>query len=212
MGPAKIDSRTAATPRRGRWRAIQCSATVSVDYRLDPDDRITFLGGSWNEFARSNGAPNLVDDPLGRSVWDYVAGAETAFLWGEVLRRARETNAVLMFPFRCDSPRERRFLMMAVQAVGDGAVELVSETQRVEARVAADWLESTVRRGAWMISSCSWCRKFEVEGEWVEVEEAVAHFDSFAGNAPEITHGVCPTCAAALRAELLSPTHRGESG
>lgn len=194
---------TAAAKPHGRHAALQCAVIVSVDYHLDSDDRISFLGGSWAEFARSNGAPDLVDEPLGRSIWDYVDGAAPALLWSELFRRARLTHTVLTVPFRCDSPQERRYLTLAVRKLGGGTLELVTRTQRVETRaVPVAWLESTAKPGNWAISSCSWCRKFEVDGEWLEVEEAVVRLGAFDEAVPAVTHGICPACAVTLRAAM----------
>jgi hypothetical protein len=46
---------------------------------------------------------------------------------------------------------------------------------------------------------CGWCDRFLVDGEWVEVEEAVARLGLFQlPEMPAISHGVCPDCTEML--------------
>ncbi len=48
---------------------------------------------------------------------------------------------------------------------------------------------------------CGWCDRFEVDGEWVEVEEAARRLELF--NRPELpalSHGICPDCNELLLA------------
>ncbi len=51
------------------------------------------------------------------------------------------------------------------------------------------------------LEMCGWCDRFEVDGEWVEVEEAARRLELF--NRPElpaISHGICPDCNQMLLA------------
>ena len=48
---------------------------------------------------------------------------------------------------------------------------------------------------------CGWCDRFLVDGEWVEVEEAVTRLGLFQlPQMPAIGHGVCPDCTEMLLA------------
>ena len=48
---------------------------------------------------------------------------------------------------------------------------------------------------------CGWCDRFEVDGEWVEVEEAAQRLELFdRAELPTISHGICPDCNALLLA------------
>jgi hypothetical protein len=52
-----------------------------------------------------------------------------------------------------------------------------------------------------MLTMCGWCDRFLVDGEWVEVEEAVARLGLFElPKLPSIDHGVCPDCTEMLLA------------
>jgi hypothetical protein len=46
-----------------------------------------------------------------------------------------------------------------------------------------------------------WCDRFEVDGEWVEVEEAARRLELFnRSELPTLSHGICPDCNAMLLA------------
>jgi hypothetical protein len=48
---------------------------------------------------------------------------------------------------------------------------------------------------------CGWCDRFEVEGEWVEVEEAARRLELFdRPELPALNHGICPDCSEMLLA------------
>jgi hypothetical protein len=48
-----------------------------------------------------------------------------------------------------------------------------------------------------MLRMCAWCRKMNDGDEWVPMEEYFSRkFDS------RTSHGMCPTCAASMRAEI----------
>jgi hypothetical protein len=174
-----------------------------VGYRLDAADVIVAVDEGWRGFARANDASELADAVVGRRIWDYVTGAETAHLWNEVFARARRAGPVEL-PYRCDSPSLRRYLRMRITAGADGSLELASTIEREEPREPPEWFVPGARRVDVTVTGCSWCRRYAVGGDWVEVEDAVAALDLFAGEAPAITHGLCPACATAVRAELRS--------
>jgi hypothetical protein len=71
-----------------------------------------------------------------------------------------------------------------------------------EAReVVQPLLQVGTRRGDETLTMCGWCDRFEVDGEWVEIEDAAARLELF--NRPElptISHGVCPSCNETLLA------------
>ena len=49
--------------------------------------------------------------------------------------------------------------------------------------------------------SCSWCRRFDVDG-YVEIEEAVARLGLLEQDQRPITHTICEDCAEAFRRSM----------
>src|SRR4051794_33224926 len=178
------------------------ATTDTVTYRLDESGVVVECGGAWDEFARANGGTGVTAaDTVGHPIWEFVAGASTQQVWHELLEAARLRGG-LVIPFRCDAPDRRRYMVMTIEPQPDGTLLLASAVAREEARVAEAWLDEEVERIAETIVACSWCRRFLVEGEWLEVEDAVARSGLLEGVAPMISHGICPACARRLAAEL----------
>ena len=51
------------------------------------------------------------------------------------------------------------------------------------------------------LTMCGWCDRFEVDGEWVEVEEAALRLELFnRSELPVLSHGICPDCNEMLLA------------
>ena len=104
-------------------------------------------------FADANGAPQLVDEVVGRSLWDFIADADLSSLWREVLARVR-TGVPVTLPYRCDAPAERRTLSLRLTPSADGEIEFVSTPTDSEQRNLAHLLATTNGVGV-PIRSCS---------------------------------------------------------
>ena len=62
-------------------------------------------------------------------------------------------------------------------------------------------LDPEAPRGEEVLPMCGWCDRFEVEGEWVEVEEAARRLRLFARpDLPALSHGICAECSELLLA------------
>lgn len=188
----------------GRLAATVADETHPSDqaptvYRIDGGDTIVFVDEPWRAFARANGAPELADGAVDHSVWEFVAGMEVTLIWQEILARARGGKPV-SFPYRCDSPAQRRLLLMEVKPLQSGGVEFVSSVSRIEDRdpvalLAAHYADGTA------IRSCSWCRRFDAGG-FVEVEEAIERLGLLEQEMRPITHTICEGCSPELLAAL----------
>ncbi len=83
-----------------------------------------------------------------------------------------------------------------------GRVVLFSARLRSEEpREAQPLLDPEAPRSADTLEMCGWCDRFEVDGEWVEVEEAATRLELFtATELPALSHGICPRCNEMLLA------------
>ena len=181
-------------------------------YWLDSADRIVRVDDAWLPFAAANGAPELTPDFVrGRPLWGFISDPTTVQLWELILARVRGGAAVAV-QIHCDAPDRRRLVRLTPTLDESGLICIASESLAEEPRPAAALLE--LRRGtrsAELLTSCSWCKRFQLPaGEWVEVEAAVVALGLFEhGAPPAVTHGICARCAARVRDEAgLEPEPR----
>jgi hypothetical protein len=168
-------------------------------HRIDADDIIVFANEAWRAFADANGAPQLAGLATNRSLWDYVLGMETQTLWRMIVTRARDGHDV-SFPYRCDSPGQRRQFTMNVRPLDFGGVEFASTVASVVDRDPVALLGAHYGRGR-PVRCCSWCRRFQADG-FVEVEEAIVRLGLFEQDHVSITHTICDACNEVLLESL----------
>lgn len=178
---------------------------ADLTYAVDVDDCVVEVGDAWSSFALANGAPALTPEAVvGRSLWDFISDPETRYLYQVMFARVRRSDQPIVVPFRCDSPRLRRFLEMRIAPEDRGGLRLITRQLRTEEQeVPVEWQPPGASSGE-LITNCSWCKKVKVQaGVWIEVEEAVRRLGLFAaGLPPQLTHGICPACHADLHRQL----------
>lgn len=174
----------------------------TLSYAIDDQDRLIKVDEGYYRFAEENGWDGA-GASLGRSLWDFVAGHEVKRLQRLLLRRIRDGVREVELPFRCDGPDVRREMDVRIAADRTGRVVLFSsrlrsEEEREERQPLLDPL--TPREDDFM-TMCAWCDRFLVEGEWVEVEEAVKRLGLFRRTTmPALDHSICPQCSGTLLA------------
>jgi hypothetical protein len=176
--------------------------TATLSYAIDEHDHLIKVDGGYYRFAEENGWPDA-GSTLGRSLWDYVAGRELVKLQRLLVRRIRDEVGDVELPFRCDAPAVRREMDIRIVARPGGRVVLFSSRLRAEEErdLPQLLLDPAAPRSDEMLEMCGWCDRFNVDGEWVEVEEAARRLELF--NRPELpalSHGICPDCNAMLLA------------
>jgi len=182
-------------------------ASHPLTYRIDAADRLTAVSEAWDAFANdNNGADATAASVLGRPLWDFISDATTIELYRQVLARIREGKA-MTYSFRCDSPDCRRLLEMRIRRVDHtGAVEFRTETLSSGPRALPPVSQGDGSVGAEqeeLIRMCGWCNRVDVEGEWLEVEEALPRLPLLEYPAlPMLTHGICETCLVKMTEEL----------
>lgn len=176
--------------------------TQALSYAIDEHDHLIRVDDGYYRFAEENGWSEA-GSSLGRSLWDYVTGHELVKLQRLLVRRIRDEVGDIELPFRCDGPDVRREMNIRIVARPGGRVVLFSARLRSEEERDAPQplLDSEAPRSDETVEMCGWCDRFEVDGEWVEVEEAVKRLQLF--NRPELpalSHGICPDCNEMLLA------------
>lgn len=181
--------------------------TSTIVYRVDAQDRIVSVNGAWNAFASANGGASVVSTRvLGRNLFEFIVDATTQQLYRQMLARIR-SGQDLQYSYRCDSPDRRRLMEMEMRLVDDdGSVEFRSVPVEEHARAplhlpqadgADEPPDTELQR------SCGWCNRLEVEGEWLEIEEALPKLGVMEQRSPAtLTHGMCDDCLERMLAEL----------
>ncbi|HEX3608370.1 MAG TPA: hypothetical protein VHU14_01680 [Solirubrobacterales bacterium] len=176
--------------------------TAALSYAIDEHDHLIRVDEGYYRFAEENGWSEA-GSSLGRSLWDYVAGREVVKLQRLLVRRVRDEVGDVELPFRCDGPGVRREMNIRIVARPGGRVVLFSARLRSEeARdLLQPLLDPNAPRGSDPLEMCGWCDRFEVSGEWVEVEQAAKRLELFnKPELPELSHGICPDCHQMLLA------------
>jgi hypothetical protein len=135
-------------------------------------------------------------------LWDFIAGHEMRKLQRMLLRRIRREVRSVELPFRCDGPEVRREMDIRIAAHSSGRAVLFSAHLRSEEeREVQPMLDPDAPRSKEMLEMCGWCDRFQVDGKWMEIEEAAQRLELFQrAELPAIGHGVCPDCNGLLRA------------
>ncbi|MGH2973335.1 MAG: hypothetical protein ACRDLL_00490 [Solirubrobacterales bacterium] len=177
-------------------------STETLSYAIDEHDHLIRVDQGYYRFAEENGWREA-GSSLGRSLWDYVAGYELVKLQRLLVRRIRDEVGDVELPFRCDGPDVRREMNIRIVARPGGRVVLFAARLRAEEarEFSQPLLDPESPRSEETLNMCGWCDRFEVDGEWVEVEEAARRLELFNhSELPEIRHGICPDCNQMLLA------------
>ena len=169
-----------------------------VTYRVDEEGRVLAVGQAWDDFARANQTQGLTArEVIGRSIWDAMSDLTTRTLYRRLVERVHGGAPPVRFTFRCDAPSRRRLLQMTITAGPDGTTDFETLPISFVERAPVALLDAAAPRSRDLLRMCSWCKRVPLDGDWVEVEEALRRSTLFHGEAPPaITHGICPRCEA----------------
>ena len=71
------------------------------------------------------------------------------------------------------------------------------------ARLMAALVGGADRDPTTFVTRCGWCRRFQVEGRWLDLDEAATELPSDEDAlAPTITHGICEACVTSFERAL----------
>lgn len=174
-------------------------------YRINAQDEIVYVNEAWDLFALSNGAPHLIaEHVLQRPLWEFISDATTRELYQQAIALTRQ-GRTLRFPFRCDSPQERRFMEMILSPYPGDMVTFRSITLRIEPRPCVPLLDMGGARTEGLVRMCSWCKRIAVDDTWVEIEEGITRLRLFErATMPQVTHGICEACLERLMNTLVA--------
>jgi hypothetical protein len=177
----------------------------SFIWTIDDGDQIVHVDDAWLAFAQENLSPHLrAALVLDQSIWRFIQGQETIYLYKQIFSRVRAGKSPVKFPFRCDSPDCRRFMEMKLSLLSGDAIQFISHILREERRQPVDLLDASRDRSEEFLKICSWCKKIHIPGGgWEEIEAAIEPLDLFGHHSmPRMTHTICDSCYKAIREKL----------
>jgi hypothetical protein len=178
------------------WSSNYMSLLKPIEYVLDAEDVVVSVGGSWDRFAESNGAPELVGNHvIGRTLWSAIADEITMMVYRQLLARTRNGHTVSV-PLRCDSPTLNREMRLRLQPLRGGLVACTSQLLCEVSTVA----QSTSRPMPRDVLSCSWCERVRITHTWHEVTDALRLLGyRYLRTVITNSHGMCPRCQAMMQ-------------
>jgi len=168
---------------------------MAVTLKLDAQLTILEVGGDWTHFAEQNGGGHSCAPPrvVGRPLRDFISGDATRMWVETALTYARLQGAPVERPYRCDSPTEKRHMLMRIVPFGQ-ALEVEHELLRVEPmRQPTHLLFEAVGAGR-PKRRCSRCNRIEERGVWFEPDDLDDQGAPRFPGAQPVTHILCPVC------------------
>jgi hypothetical protein len=175
-------------------------------YRIDADNKISFVGTEWLAFARENDAEHLTRETVvGQSLFRFIADQETRYLYELIIAKVRRVGRTIVLPFRCDGPCVRRFMELTISLWTDEQIQFEGRLLREEQRDAVALFDPTTGRSDAYLTVCGWCKRLDVSGDWLEAESALQRLPLFnLAQMPKLTHGICDRCSDWLTREFTA--------
>lgn len=184
---------------RSRTNALKFQ---QVYYVLDPESRILWLGGDWDDFALSNGGAGACSNRvLSTPLFQHVAGETTRKALARMIAAVRDLGQPLRLDYRCDSPTLSRRFQLTIQPMKDGRVLMVHDLRDARAfEVALPQWHADETAAA---RKCSFCGAVHLpDAGWNFAEDLGA--DHPAG----VAYVICPGCAAQIEEVVTSLRQR----
>ncbi len=166
-------------------------------HRVDVHGRLVYVNAAWLAFAAENGWPVTTEDVLGQPLMSSITDRGTHYLYGLLMTRLLHGHGPFSFTYRCDAPDCRRLLRMRMfvhQPTND--IGFQNKILHIDRRPSQTLLEAQRPRAADVVIFCSFCKRVDVHGVWMEVEDAILRLRLFdRAPLPATRHGVCPDCA-----------------
>lgn len=168
-----------------------------IRYLLDDQDTIVEVGKDWEAFARANDGGHLCGNAvIGTGFWTHVSGERVRELLERLFARARRVRQPITVRARCDSPQTIREIELTLHAPAGDRLEVISRVVAERTRPQSAPLDDA----RMLLQMCSWCNRFCIHGEWLEIEQAADRLELTRYDlVPAISHGICQDCTDSLQ-------------
>ena len=180
--------------------------SVRYLYRVDKDDKITWVNAAWLAFAQENNALELTESRVvGRCLWEFVADKATCDEYRRVHAHLRGKKKVAVIPFRCDSPNLRRDMRLTISGnASDESLDCESVIVQAMPHRYISVLDPGRSRAESFLTMCSCCKRVLVEPDgWLDVAIFSQRLRSRARTTwPHTRQTLCPKCRELLGSSL----------
>jgi hypothetical protein len=185
--PLRVKSRTKAM--------LKLSEDARPVYTVDAEDRLALVNPAATTLL-CGFEHKRPQELLGRSIWEFVPGAQIRQLWQVLYSRVRALGAPVFVPMRADTPELRRLVDLELHPLADRSIQHISECVWTEPRPAIALLDPAYPRDQRSLLSCAWCRRIQVRlGAWEEIEQAQQTLRIEAVETlPMLKSAVCASC------------------
>ena len=166
-------------------------------YGVDESDVIDFVDRWWLAYATENGAVGLEEaSVVGRPIWEFIVDESTIALYREIHQRVRSTGRAIDVPFRCDSPRLRRYMQLTISRQDNGKLLYESMVIKTVPRHRLAVLDPMTKRSTSFLTMCSFCKRSLIEPSgWLEMEDIALRLRmDDQPTVPQLRYTVCPDC------------------
>lgn len=170
-------------------------------YQIDAEDNIIFLGGSWDAFAKANGGIGLrYNAPRGKSLWTFINGQSTRFIYYTLINQVRATNKPIHFPFRSDGQNTRRYMEMEIAPGENGSIWFRTTHIKETAPDPSESKSNVDGQNEGPYRMCSWCNLILIGENWLTIEDALWFQGLMDGpEVPPLSHGICSDCSLIMQ-------------
>lgn len=173
-------------------------ASVLNFFRVDGTDRILEVGGTWDEFARSNSGERAVAvRVIGTHLLDHVSGDVSRMYVRTVFEGVRILGRQVSRNYRCDSPATKRFMEMTVTPEAAGGLLVEHRLLRAENLVRPMGFVPGIPGRPGSRVRCSMCNRLKVGSDWREIDQP--NEDAAIAGPIAVVYGVCSSCLAGIR-------------
>ncbi|MDH2919122.1 MAG: hypothetical protein PXX73_08010 [Sideroxydans sp.] len=167
---------------------------ATVELSVNQDNVIVRVNAAWDSFAHHNDGAALTNDAvLGLNLLDSISGKVSKHFTLTMLELARRGEREVVFDYRCDSPRVRRFMRAHLRSDSTGAVHYAHEHLYSETFPHLVTFKTATQRGRDTLMRCSICNHVRSDGLWRTPDRE--HGDTLT----EVIYGVCPSCEQMLK-------------
>lgn len=167
-------------------------ANANNIYWIDKKMKIVSISGPWDEFAEKNNGPDIVSEKVrGKHVWEFITGDTTRMWFDALIQLARVKRVPIERPYRCDSPRLKRYMNMTITPEDSGLLRIehtLISTQELQTPV--NFTFAREKNTEPIHTRCSVCGRVKNSQLWQETADR--------GEEEEInmnvTYAVCPDC------------------
>jgi hypothetical protein len=170
-----------------------------MSYTLDKANHIVAVSGQWDAFALDNDGNEVLSSKIiGKPLDQFIDGDTTRMFVRTMIMSARTLQRPVYRPYRCDSPKLKRFMEMTVLPGEQGVVEVIHRELHSEPIIHPMPVCAAPKGvGENFVKRCSMCNRVKVLGIWSELDAAIDAYRLPAGaHNLKVIYGVCPDCLA----------------